>query len=415
MASINLSKKTDLARLRKITLDRQGLFRDATFGKGKPAALRAIEHIGYVQIDTISVVERAHNHVWRSRVPNFTAVMVDRLLGEGSIFEYWAHAASFLPMCDYRFSLPTKQRYITGEARWVRSRDTKLIGEVLGRIRSEGPLRSRDLDDPNTKRRGWWDWKPAKRAVEQLYMQGDLMISSREGFQKSYNLTERVLPDNVDTSMPSVDELATHLFQQALRCHGLVTLKGITYARRRFPQLRQAAKTLVEDHLDEGLLDTIQIPSGQAFYAEPGLLDRAPRAAATIRFLSPFDNAVIQRDRLDALFQFDYQIECYVPEANRKFGYFSLPILFHDLFIGRMDCKAHRKTRVLEIRQLHFEDGIVISDEVIDAFVAALPRFMEFQDCDEVVLSQVNPSSARQALAGAIRAGDSQAAIAAGT
>lgn len=407
MASIKLSKKVDLARLRKIALDRQGLLRDAAFGKGKRAALRAIEHIGYVQIDTISVVERAHNHVWRSRVPNFTGVMVDRLLSERSIFEYWAHAASFLPMRDYRFLLPVKHRYKTGEERWVRCRDTQLMSEVLARIQAEGQLRSRDLDDPDSKRGGWWDWKPAKRAVEQLYMQGDLMINSREGFQKSYDLTERVLPDSVNTTMPTIEECAVHLLQQELRCHGFVSLKGITYGRRRDSALRQAVKSHVEELVDERLLDKISIPSGQTFFIEPGTFDlAAPRTSSTVRVLSPFDNVVIQRDRVQALFDYDYQIECYVPEAKRKFGYFSLPIVFRDAFVGRMDCKAHRKTSLLEIRELHLEDSFDLNDGhndgFIGAFVATLPGFMQFQGCTRIAVTQAYPNRLLQPLKNAI-------------
>jgi uncharacterized protein YcaQ len=405
MVAINLKTRTDLARLRKVALHSQGLLRDATFGRGKGAALRAIEHVGYVQIDTISVVERAHHHVWRSRVPNFTGAMAEKLLEERRIFEYWAHAASFLPMRDYRFYLRMQHRYRNGEERWIRSRDTKLMSEVLARIKSDGPLRSRDLDDPRPERKGWWDWKPAKRAVEQLYMQGDLMVANRDGFQKTYDLTERVLPQGTDTRMPTEAEQAAHLLEQELRCHGFVSLKGVTYGRRRDPKLRQAVKGLVQTELAAGSLDVIRIPNGQTFYARPGLLDHAaPRSSRSVRILSPFDNAVIQRERLDALFAFDYQIECYVPAPRRKFGYFCLPVLYRDEFIGRMDCKAHRQERLLEIRQLHFEDGAMSNPERVDAFAAALPSFLEFQGCDRLKLSHAEPTAIRRPLEQAIAA-----------
>ena len=398
MAEFQLTRKTDLRRLRKIALDRQGLMSEAPFGRGKNAARRAIEQIGYVQIDTISVVERAHNHVWRSRVPNFTRHLVDKLIADGSIFEYWAHAASFLPMRDFRFYEPMKRRFRTGEEKWIRSRDTKLMNEVIARISAEGALKSRDLEDTRTTRAGWWDWKPAKRAVEQLWMQGDLMISARDGFQKSYDLTERVLPGNVATSMPSVAESAEFLLDQELRCHGFVTLKGITYGRRGYPELRKAVKETVDERVAAGRLDVLSVPNKQKFFATPGLLDCASlRANRTVRLLSPFDNAVIQRDRLISLFDFDYQIECYVPEPKRRYGYFCLPIMYRDEFVGRADCKAHRKTRLLEIKHLQVHEERIDGD-FPQALAAALPAFVEFQECDEISLSKTTPGAFHRTL-----------------
>ena len=189
-------------KLRRIALDRQGLLKREPFGRGKRATLKAIEQLGYVQIDTISVVERAHNHVLRARVPNYENHHIDKLQREGRIFEYWFHAAAYLPMRDFRFALPRMHAMRSGEERWLRSRDQKLMREVLATVRETGPLKARDFEDTRRGRGGWWDWKPAKSALEQLFMQGDLMVTGREGFQKIYDLTERVLPADTDMRTP---------------------------------------------------------------------------------------------------------------------------------------------------------------------------------------------------------------------
>ena len=393
----------DLTRLRRIALLAQGLLQAQPFGYGIAGARTAINHLGYVQIDTISVVERAHNHVLHSRVPKFKPAMINELLLGGEVFEYWSHAAAFLPIDDFRFSLPYKHAIKSGQIHWYKNPDKKLIRELLARIRSDGPLRSRDLETATkTTSAGWWDWKPAKKALEQMYMQGDLMVCNREGFQKSYDLTERVLPSQVNTKMPRIEEFAEHLVDQQLRCHGLLSLKGITYQRRN-AELRKAVKELVNDRLAQGMLEQIQLSSGEVFILESGALERPlPRLSNRMLILSPFDNAVIQRDRLSALFEYDYQIECYVPEAKRQYGYFSLPLLYRGEFIGRMDCKAHRKISHLELKSLYLEDHQFDEGLLIAAFVEAIKQFRQFQQCDAVSLTKAYPKHLTQPLRSAL-------------
>lgn len=389
--AIRLSNQTDLARLRRHALGAQGLLQKEPFGRGLSGARKAIEHVGYVQIDTISVVARAHHHVFRARIPNFNPAMTHRLLAERSIFEYWSHAAAFLPMADYRFSLPYKNIMRRGQGHWMRSRDTKLMQEMLNRVSAEGALRSRDVESTSGTSAGWWDWKPAKRALEQLYMEGQLMISDRDGFQKTYDLPERVLPDWVDTSYPSDAELAQHIVDQQLRCHAFASLKGLTYGRRN-PELRSAVRRLVTQRLATGELNSIELPGGEQFYCAAGLLDTRPRRAqARMQILSPFDNATIQRERLKSIFDFDYQIECYVPAAKRQYGYFCLPLLYRDRFVGQVDCKAHRRQRQLEVRALHFCSHPYREAELVSAFTEAIRDFAHFQECDTITPTAVTP------------------------
>lgn len=386
-----VKRPSDLARLRRLALASQGLLQARPYGQGLSGTLNAINHIGYVQIDTISVVERAHHHVLYSRVPGFAPAMLNQLLLDRDIFEYWSHAAAFLPICDYRFSLPYKHAIKSGQTHWFKNPDKKLMRELLARIRSDGPLRSRDLEAGAGKGGGWWDWKPAKKALEQLYMQGDLMVSSREGFQKVYDLTERVLPAGINTQMPDIEEFAAHLLEQQLRCHGLVSLKGVAYQRKNVG-LRQAIKELVDQQTSQGLLEQVKVYGGEVFLLPTGTFEQPMlRSNKQMRILSPFDNSVIQRDRLKALFEYDYQLECYLPDTKRRFGYFCLPLLFGDVFIGRMDCKVHRKTREFEIKALHFEQGECDADLFAAQLLKAVQKFIAFQGCDSVLLRKVYP------------------------
>ncbi len=403
MTIIDIKRPQELARLRRLALAAQGLLQDQPYGPGLAGAHKAINHIGYVQIDSISVVERAHHHVLYARVPDFRPAMTTQMLLERDIFEYWTHAAAFLPMADFRFSLPYKQAIKSGQTHWYKTRDQKLMDELMARIRSDGPIRSRDIETKNaTKSAGWWDWKPAKKALEQLYMEGDLMVSDREGFQKTYDLTERVLPSHVNAQMPSWSEFAAYIVDQQLCCHGLVSLNGLTYQRRN-PELRQAVKDVVAEKLAQGSLEQVQLSSGEVFILAMGALEREiPPQKSRMLILSPFDNSVIQRDRLKALFQFDYQLECYLPESKRQYGYFCLPLLYGDEFIGRIDCKAHRKTRQLEIKSLHLEQYNFDEDFLITAFVEAITQFCDFQNCDSVSLNKAHPSHLTQRLRSAL-------------
>ena len=400
---IEIKHPQEQARLRRLALAAQGLLQAQPYGRGLVGARKAINHLGYVQIDTISVVERAHHHVFYSRVPQFKPAMTHQLLLNGDIFEYWAHAAAFLPIADFRFSLPYKHAIKSGQTHWYRTRDMKLMDELLARIRSDGPIRSRDIEETNTtKRAGWWDWKPAKKALEQLYMEGELMVSAREGFQKTYDLTERVLPSHVNSQMPSTEEFAAHIVDQQLRCHGLVSLKGLTYQRRN-TELRKAVKALVNDRLAQHTLEQVQVDSGEVFILETGAFERPlPRLKNRMLILSPFDNCVIQRERLKALFQYDYRIECYVPAAKRQYGYFCLPLLYRDEFIGRMDCKAHRKISHLEIKSLNFEHHNFDENLVIAALVDAITQFCRFQQCDSVALTKAHPKHLTRHIATAL-------------
>jgi uncharacterized protein YcaQ len=393
-------------RLRRIALDAQGLLRNAPFGRGRSGAQKAIEHLGYVQIDTISVVERAHHHTLWARVPNYRQVHLEQLVRAGKVFEYWAHAAAYLPMRDYRFALPRMHDYASGQARWVRSRDKKLMSAVLRRIEQEGPLRARDFETPKGHKGGWWAWKPAKRALEQLFMEGRLMIAGREGFEKIYDVPERVLTDDIDTTMPSPDEQAAHLVDSTIRAFGFAQSKECVYHRRGH-EIRKDVNRVLRARVDAGALVELRCKEGDGtYFASPEVLERsAPRTQSRVSLLCPFDNVLIQRDRGKRIHDFDYQLECYVEAHKRRYGYFCLPILYRDEFIGRMDCKADRKDRVFIVQALHFEEGLRDLEAVLEPLSETVSDYATFNGCDRIRVVRVEP---RATLAQAKRALEDQ-------
>jgi uncharacterized protein YcaQ len=371
---------------RKLALYATGLHTDNAFGKGFPALNACINQLGYVQIDTISVVERAHHHVLWARIPDYTPSWLEKALNQpDGLFEYWAHAAAFLPMNDYHFSLYQKQRWQCGANLWFK-RDDNILQLVLDRITTEGALSSRDFEHKKKPgEAGWWNWKPAKKALEQLFLEGRLMVRTRKGFQKVFDLPERVLPAEVDINMPAEAEYWRHFAIKNLRALGIARLPEICYLR---PSLKKQIQKTLSELIEKGLIQTAAIPEikGAEYFVWPEYLPALNkiRYKNSIRILSPFDNLVIQRQRLKDLFNFNYQIECYVPPPKRKFGYFCLPLLHKDNFVGQIDCTADRKKSVLKIHAIHWcEPGI--SAKLYELLKNSLQRFAAFNNCNEII------------------------------
>ena len=223
--SIEISPK----EARKLTIFGQGL------SSNENNSLKIIQQLGYVQIDTISVTERAHHHVLFTRNPMYHQNELSELMANKSIFEYWSHAAAYLPIADYRFSLHKKELYKNGDKHWF-PRDKKVEKYVLDRIKAEGALQSKDFENPSTKNNQWYEWKPAKIALTNLFMDGSLMIANRKGFQKIFDLPERVLPPDLNLSIPTAEEYHQHIILNAIKAHGLVNLNEIIYLRKGIKQ-----------------------------------------------------------------------------------------------------------------------------------------------------------------------------------
>jgi uncharacterized protein len=379
--------KMNPSQARAVALRAQGLDGATTFGSGKAGTLNAIEHLGYVQIDTISVIERAHHHVLWSRLPDYAPERLRELHAERRVFEYWSHAAAFLPMRDFRQSLPL-MRSFRRKFHW--SDDSpelrRAMRRVLARIRSKGPLRARDFERKDARVQGSWTFgKMEKRALHELWMRGDVMVASREGFQKSYDLTARVLPENVDRSMPTESEAADFLVERTLQAHSLAREPELRYLRD--GAVAATIRKRLAHAVKHGRVVSLQVGDlEKPVYALPETLEHIPDGVepTEARILSPFDNLIVQRERLLWLFDFNYQLESYVPVAKRRYGHFVLPVLWGERFAARLEAKVLRERSKLVLRGLWFEPGYEKSRKFRKALRAALQNLAAFNRCAEV-------------------------------
>lgn len=391
-----------LEQLQQITLESQGLLQSSPFGKGKKAVLQALEHLGYLQIDTLSIVERAHHHTLWTRVPDYKTEYLDELVKERQVFEYWFHAASYLPMKDFRYVLPQMLDVKQNKSHYYKA-DPKVMQYVMDTIRAEGPKKARDFESESKKVGSWWNWKPTKLALERLFMQGDLMVSERSGMQKTYDIRERVLPEYIDLTVPSASEFTEYLVKTYLRAYGFTTVKQITHLKKG-EVLRKNVNEVLGSMLDEGTIQKVSIEGMPAVFVQSDLMERVSKKSdPTVRILSPFDNSIIHRDRIKQFFDFDFRLECYTPQEKRQYGYFCLPILFGDVFLGRVDCKAHRKEKVFEIIHLHVENENIGIAFWIEPFIASIKSFAAFNGCSSLVLTQVSPSKFTEQVKRAIK------------
>ena len=383
---------------RKIFLKQQGLLKKDTFGRGTNATLEAIKRLSYIQIDTISVVSRAQDHVLQSRITKFEPCMLNKLMLQRSIYEYWSHAAAYLPFNNFRYSLPLMHGF-----RGSKTTDRNLANNVLARIRDEGPLRSKDFESPKGFRSGGWSkWKPTKKVLQHLFLAGELMVSHRQRFQKVFDLPENIIPSDVDTSEPNLREWSTFIVRSMADALGLASEYDLAYAKgtvRRLAKIeigepiREAIKTSCE----EGELIEISV-DGRPYYCRPSMLELLPVRAPKnkIKLLSPFDNLIINRRRTLELFDFDYQIECYLPAQKRRDGYFSLPILYGDALIGRVDSKAHRKAEELEVKCIILD--VKPDDKLVNALRSGLRDFANKLKCPKIKIGRTEPRPLKQLL-----------------
>ena len=397
-----------LQQLQRITLESQGLLQTSLFGKGKKAVLKALEHLGYLQIDTLSVIERAHHHTLWTRMPDYQTQYLDELVEERKIFEYWFHAASYLPMKDFRFVLPQMLDVKQSETHYYNA-DPKVMQYILETIRAEGPKKARDFENETKKAGSWWNWKPTKGALERLFLQGDLMVCSRNRMQKTYDISERVLPLNINTTVPTDLEFAEYLVNTYLQAYGFTTVKQITHLKTG-ELIRKNVDEILNSMLPNGTIQEINIENLPSVFVLNELLEKSlNKVSPTIRLLSPFDNSIIHRDRVKHLFDFDYKIECYTPKEKRQYGYFCLPILFGDTFIGRVDCKAHRKEKQFEIIHLHIENLNLDIELWKKPFIETIRRFATFNGCESIKLTNVSPPKLADTLKRALKNDENKA------
>ncbi|MFT6268049.1 MAG: hypothetical protein ACJAVV_000854 [Alphaproteobacteria bacterium] len=349
--------------------------------------------MGYVQIDTISVVERAHHHVLWNRLPDYDLGFLNQLVSEKSIFEYWYHAASYMPIADYRFALPNMAFVGADKSPYYNDVDKRLLKLMLSRITAEGPLRLRDFEkdaNSNIYKKGGWNQAPLRRAAERLYMQGDLMICERRGMEKVFDISERCLPEKLNLSMPALPEYAAYLFDNTVRSQGVFTWKQLVHLKTGKP-IRDAMQNVLNERISSQLVAPVNIAGMPTTYVDVNALEQIQSKAQTpqLSLMSPFDNVLIHRDRLSSLFNYDYTIECYVTAVKRKYGYFCLPILYGSNFVGRIDCKAHRSEKRLEVVSLHLEDVELDQEHFFELLRTELQNFANFNKCPTLDVSAI--------------------------
>ncbi len=395
-----------LSAARNIHLAAQGLLTAPKRRAKKEDVLTTIHNMGLLQIDTIHVVARSPYLVLWSRLGEYQNDWLDQHLAEGQLFEYWSHEACFLPISSferYRQQMLAPQglgwKY---NERWLND-NRQHVDQILKHIKLHGACRSADFERQDGKGGGWWEWKPEKRSLEVLFTLGKVMVARRERFQRVYDLTERVHPTwNDKRDLRPLAQTQTAQVLDAVRALGICKASWIAdYYRMK--KLEGALRP--EQLAAQGLLRSIEVEGWKEMgYYHPdqqSLIDKASAGqlrATHSSILSPFDPVVWDRKRAAELFDFDYKLECYTPEAKRQFGYFCLPILRRGKLIGRLDAKAHRKQGIMEIKSLYFEDGVEISEAVIKDLAKTLKSFADWHQTPEVKIGTCKEKAAKKSL-----------------
>jgi uncharacterized protein YcaQ len=343
-----------LARARRIWLRAQRLTTRSPFGEGPDATPLAVEHLGYVQIDTINVIERCHHHILWTRIPTYRR---DHLHGaqavDKTVFEYWTHALSYVPTSAYRFFIPEMRRRRTAPGGWFAAVKPEDLRRILSRIRQEGPLSIRDIEDDILvdKDHAWASRKPSRRALQLAFYTGALTVGARSGMLKTYELTDRHFGWEKRPRAASEKQVVEYLLDRALRAQGIVSLDSICHLdAKRKPAVRRA----IDSRVRRGRLLPVAIEGAERthHWAAPETLedDSAVEDVLT-HILSPFDPLIIQRKRLNLFFDYQHRFEAYVPKEKRTLGYFALPVLVGDEIVAALDLKADRAKGRLQVQQ----------------------------------------------------------------
>lgn len=348
--SIKLAK----SHAKRIWLRAQRLDEDAPFGDGPEATRAAVEHLGYVQIDTIHVIERCHHHILYTRIPGYQrehlrqAQSVDK-----TVFEYWTHALAYVPTRDLRFYVRAMKEHWGRRSAWFTAVKAEDLRRVMTRIRKNGALTIRDIDDDVLveKDHEWASRKPSKRALQLAFYRGAVTVSQRTGMLKTYELMSRHFGWERPPKPASEGEILNYLLDRALRSQGVVSLDSVCYFDApRKPSMRR----LIEARVRRKELVPVEIEGAGKLqhWAQPATLDAClDSGEERVRILSPFDPLIHQRKRLHFLFDYEHRFEAYVPKEKRVFGYFALPVLLGDEIVAVVDLKTDRERKKLLVQQ----------------------------------------------------------------
>jgi hypothetical protein len=343
-----------LADARSIWLGAQRLDVEAPFGVGPDAVRAAVEHLGYVQIDTINVIERCHHHILFTRIPDYGRDHLHAAQSrERSVFEYWTHALSYVPTRDMPVFVRAMRHEWQRRAAWYPGVSEADVRKLIRRIAKDGPLTLRDIDDdePVEKTHLWASRKPSKRVLQVAFYRGLLTVSQREGMLKTYELASRHFGWDRRPRAATEAEVTRYRLDRALSSQGIVSLDSICHleARRKTAVRREIEARVRRKQLVAVALDG---DSRQEHWTAPEVLDAVPGPAEPrVHILSPFDPLIIQRRRLQRFFGYEHRFEAYVPREKRVLGYFALPVLIGDEVVAALDLKTDRERGKLLIQQ----------------------------------------------------------------
>ncbi|MGJ8571791.1 MAG: winged helix-turn-helix domain-containing protein [Hoeflea sp.] len=379
---------------RRIFMAKQGLSASPAQAQTKPDLLHLIHNLGFVQIDSISTVERAHNQILFSRNQTFRKEHLRQLLEEDrELFEHWTHDAAILPCAFYpywkhkfrRNEAPMRKRW----AKWHGEDFDKAFDETFNRIVENGAVLAREVKDADHKSGGWWQWHPSKKALEFFWHTGKLAISGRQNFQKIYDLSERVIPADQLAADLSHEEFIDWACRSALERLGFATHGEIAaFWDLVSPDEARAWVSAHRDDLEEIEIECQGGDKPRASVALTGLspnIEDWPEPPGRIRVLSPFDPLLRDRNRAERLFGFRYRIEVFVPEPKREYGYYVFPLLEGDRMIGRIDMKADRKAGKLNVTRLWLEPKVKASAGRMAKLDAELARVARFAGVSDIV------------------------------
>jgi uncharacterized protein YcaQ len=401
---------------RALHLAAQGLLRTPTRAPTPDDLLAAIARMQLLQIDTIHVVARSPYLVLFSRLGAYPPAWLEQLLEQGRIFETWAHEACFAPMADWpllRAALRDKSgHWALRSADRAHAADAAGMAALLELVRRDGPVRSADFRRaPGSAAGGWWAWSEEKRWLEAWFARGALMVARRERFQRVYDLSERVLAGaGVDPATALPDPAATRLalVERSIRALGVARIGWLADYFRLAPAIAadELAPLLAGGRVLEvrvrGWDEPAYVHADHAHDLERAVAGRLRARVTTL--LSPFDPVLWDRSRALALFDFDYRLECYTPAAQRRFGYFTLPILHAGGLVGRLDAKAHRQARVFEIHRLDLPVARAGQSGLLAPIAAAIARCARWHGAESVTLAAVDGAGIIRPLRAALRA-----------
>lgn len=362
-----------------------------------------IKRIGLLQLDSISVIARSHYLVMLARAGLYDRKHLDSLLDDGFLFESWAHAMCQIPMAHFPYYHAYIQQKQLKETKWHINKLGDEADEIIARVREtiyeNGAMSSKDFDSKSKQAGGWWNWKPAKIALEYLFDQGHLMVTHRKKFQRYYDLTERVLEGANLTLDKTIDDFHYWTVEQGLKRVGIGTIEHISDYYR---QHKKSTTAQIDHMIKAGQALPVEVVGwDESAYIHQDTIATLEQIQAGEQepqqtlFLSPFDNLFWNRDRDEILWDFYYRIEVYTPKDKRVYGYYVLPILHKEELVGRIDPKVDRKKKHLIIHALHLEDATEVTEELIQGLIAAFEEFMTFHRCDTMELVECKHSTLR--------------------